>query len=354
VLVYLAARAPARRWPALAAAAVAIPLLFFVSARDHLKLLAFVPVVREWVAPLGYTGWFSLVADPGSFWGSDYVDIKVGSGVTGRLVQIASSVPLLFKRYALWTALLAVLGVAALVTRRRGSVPDPGRGELVRMAAWLFGLVTAAQFVLMGPFTKQAFGYVGAIAPLLCVVLGVLYATVWDRFGGAPAARAAMVVGLVACLAASPWVHRHPNLPRRVRVAEATIPDIRRVSAELAAVLPAGESRIFLLGDPLALHLAGRRSYLRQFHQWWIVFTSEADASKYARAGLWGRAELERWLGGDARYAVVERRAEEYYRRRAPYREVMARMDALLAERFAVRRTIDTSTGDRVVVYARR
>lgn len=335
----------------LIAAAIAVPALFFASAPAHLKLLAYVPVLSEWVRPLGYTDWFSLVEDT-DFWRSDYVDLPAGTTALGRLARIALTVPLLLKRYAVWTALL--LPLAALRLRRApGAGPAPPRPGLA-FTGWLFGYLTLAQFLVVGPFTKQAYGYVGAIAPLLAVVLGCLFADAMEPRAPARGARAALAAALVAALVVSPWVHRQPTLPRTISLADATVPALRRAAARLAALIPPGETRVFLLGDSLALHLAGRRSYLRQFHQWWLAFTSAQEPERYARLGLWGRAELERWLGEDARWAIVEDRAARFYRARAPYHDALARMDELLARNFTLLETVPGAGDERFAVYRRR
>jgi hypothetical protein len=119
-------------------------------------------------------------------------------------------------------------------------------------------------------------------------------------------------------------------------------------------VLPAGEPRVFFIGDPLPIHLAGRMTYLRQFHQHNMVFTSVRDQSRYIRSGLWGAVELEDWLGTDARYAVLHDKVLDFYRSREPYRDILARMDALLAERFTPIESVPGLAGDHFIVYRRK
>lgn len=354
VLAYLLWRAGSgRRRVALVATALAVPVAFFAWPPDHLKILAFVPVLRRVVEPLGWTPWFPLVEDAADFWRSDYITLTAGSGWGARLASYAATLGLIVKRYAVWLAMCA--GLAALgVWTRRGSrgraVPWPP-GLAFTLA--LFAYLVLVQFVVVGPFVKQAFGYVGPIAPLLVVVIGTVSGLVWAWAESRRVVRAALAAGIVLAIVVSPWVHRDPNLPRRVSIANATVPSLSRAAARLAAVIPPLERRVFLLGDPLIVHLADRRAYLRQFHQWWVVFTSSREPARYQRAGLWGLAEMERWLGDDARYAIVQTKMLAYYRSRRPYREALERMDALLARNFTLVETIPAPDGGRVLVYRR-
>jgi hypothetical protein len=350
VLAYLAWRAESwSRRASLLAVALAVPLLFFVSARDHLKLLAYVPVLKEWVRPLGYTSWFPFVEDPAEFWRTEYTDLPAGTTPLGRFLRVVLSGLLLLRRYALWAALL--VGLVALHAwrgRRREPWP-PG----VAFSAWLFGYLILAQFVVVGPWTKQAFGYVGAVSPLIVIVIGWLLARVVEEPAVPGAARAVAATAVVLAVVASPWVHRQPSLPRTLSLRDATVPALGRLAGRLAALIPADETRVFLLGDALPLHLAGRRSYLRQYHQWWIAFTSSAEPARYRKAGLWGVSELEGWLGADARWAIFEERALRFYRARAPYRAPLARMEELLARHFDLVETLGEG-GTTLFVYRRR
>lgn len=352
-LAFLAWRAESarRRW-ALLAIALAVPALFFASARDHLKLLAYVPVLKEWVRPLGYTSWFPFVEDPAGFWRTEYTDLPAGTTPLGRLLRFALSVLLLLRRYAVWVVVLVGLVTLRAWGGRRG--PRDRWPAGLAFTAWLFVYLTLVQFVILGPWTKQAFGYVGAVAPLIVIVIGCLFARVVEEPVLPGPARTVVAAAMALALVVSPWIHRQPSLPRRVSVGEATVPALGRTAASLAALIPAGETRVFLLGDSLPLHLAGRRSYLRQFHQWWIVFTSWRDPTDYARAGLWGPSELERWLGEDARWAILEGRAVRFYRARPPYRAALARMDELLARNFVLAETVPGYGGNSLLVYRRK
>ncbi|HET8576134.1 MAG TPA: hypothetical protein VFO18_03470 [Methylomirabilota bacterium] len=339
----------------LTAAALAVPALFFALDWSHrIKIFAYVPVFRNWVAPLGYHSWHSLIEDPSRVWTSDYADIPWETSAGGRAVQMAKSFVFFLKRYAVWVA--AFVGLAALRgwqwAGRRGSDAlwgPPG----VRFSFWLFWYLVAWQFVIVGPYIKQSFAYVGAVAPLLAIVIGWLFSRVWADGGVPRAVRAAAVGGMVLAVIVSPWVHRHHNLPRRVSMARATIPSLDAEARQIAGLIPAGETRVFFIGDPLPIHLAGRRTYLRQFHQHNMVFTSVRDQSRYIRSGMWGDAELEQWLGSDAQYAVLQAKVMQFYRSREPYREILTRMDALLARNFTLVAAVPGLGGDSLLIYRR-
>lgn len=353
VLLFLVWRNPSwARRAALAAAALLAPALFFLSDHNHVKIFAYIPVARDWVAPLGYHSWHSLIQDPARVWVSDYADITYETGGVRRAIQLMKSYGFFLKRYALW--LLALAGLGLLAVWPRGA--DTGRGAStgVRFTFWLFWYLVVWQFVIVGVYIKQGFAYVGAVAPLLALVLGWLLARIWARARGPAWLRWAALGGVALVILLSPWVHRHHNLPRQVSREEATIPALRQTAARLAAVLPAGEPRVFFIGDPLPIHLAGRMTYLRQFHQHNMVFTSVRDQRRYIRSGLWGVTELEEWLGADARYAVLQAKVLDFYRSREPYREVLARMDALLAERFTQVASVPGLASDRFIVYRRK
>jgi hypothetical protein len=355
VLLVLVWRAgtPGRR-VALVATVLALPLAFFLWDRHHLKMLAYVPVLRTWVEPLGYTTWYSLTEDAALVAQSDYADIPWDTSLTGRLVPIAKALLFLLKRYAVWTAtVVGLVALAAWPVTARGS-DDRWAPPGVRFTLWLFVYVVAFQFVVMGPYVKQAVAFAGPVAPLLAIVMGHVFAMVVAAPARPWLLRGVALGGMVLALAVSPFVHRHHNLPRVVVLADAPIVALRTTAERLAAVIPAGETRVFSLADPMPIHLAGRRAYLQQFNQHMFVFTSLRDHTRYARVGMWGPTELEAWLGADARYAILSAGVVDAYRSRERYRPILARMDALLAQEFVEVAAIPGLAGDRVLVYRRR
>ena len=340
---------------ALVAAALAIPALFFAWDPRHLKMLAFVPVLRDWVEPLGFRSLHSLHEDPAAVWASDYVGIQWATTPWGQVIRVLQAFGFLLKRYAVWmAALLALGGLAIVQTVRQRAPSDLWRQQGPQFTFWLFCYLAAWQFVVVGPYIKQAFAYLGAISPLLAVVIGYLFSIVWRDLELPRPLRAVAAVSIVMALVLSPWVHRSHWLPRTVTVADAAIPTLQRLSGRLAGLIPAGEKNVFLLADPLPLHLAGRQAYLRQFHQHYMAFTSVRERARYARTGMWGPAEIEQWLGAEAQYAIIEPKVLDYYRGRTPYREPVPRIDFLLNQNFVLMDTLRGHDGDLFKVYRRK
>jgi hypothetical protein len=137
----------------------------------------------------------------------------------------------------------------------------------------------------------------GAVAPLLAIAIGGVFARMWERLPPSTFGRRADVAALIIALAVSPWIHRHHNLPRSISLSPAPIPALQRTAERLAALIPAGETRVFSLADPLPIYLAGRRTYLRQFHQYKFVFTSLRDPAPPAGPASGGRST---WSSGSA------------------------------------------------------
>jgi hypothetical protein len=347
---------PWRDRGAAVAIALALPIAFFAWDPRHVKMLAYVPVLQRWVEPLGYAPWYMLTEDAAAIARSgEYADIVWDLSLGGQIRGIAGAILFLAKRYATWLTLLAVVAsLAAWWARDLRAAARLWNGPGVATTFWLFWYLTAFQFVVLGPYAKQAVGFVGAIAPLLAVTLGCLVAVLAARLEPSRPRRLALLALVVLLVVASPWVHRHHNLARRVVLAESPLVVLPRIADRLAPLLPAGETRIFSLADPMPLHLAGRRSYLRQFSQERWGFTTLRDRERYRRVGMWGPAELEAWLETDARYAVLESDTVEWFRRyRPPYRPLLARMDALIAERFTLLDSVQGRANDRFRVYRR-
>lgn len=352
VLVYLVWRPSSlARRSALVALALAVPVLFFAWDLRHWKLFAYVPLLREWVAPLGYNSWHTLMEDPSRVWVSDYADVGYTTSIGGRLVAIAQAFGFLLKRYATWClALGGLVGLHLWAARRRLQLP--GRyptGFWFTLA--LFWYLVASQFAIVGPYVKQGFAYVGAIAPLLAITLGCLF----GRVSQAPSriVRGGALAGIIAVLVVSPWVHRSHYLPRTVSMENATIPRLELLARRFAQLIPGDEKEIFLLGDAMPVHLAGRRPYLQQFHEHLMMFTSVRDRQRYARSGLWGSSEIEAWLAGTARYAIIDPTTLEFYRSREPYKEHVARIETLLRTNFGLVATVSASPATTFLVYRR-
>jgi hypothetical protein len=344
-----------RRRLLLTALALAVPTVFFASDRTHLKLLAYVPVLRDWVSTLGYYPWHTLIEDVGRL-GSDYATVSWGTSFRDQIAGIPSAVGLYFKRYAVWLlALVSLMVLRAWQVRGKAAVAprllEPP-GLCFTFAVYWYLL--AAQFAVLGPLRKHAFAYMGAVAPLLAIVVGCIFARVWERLPPSSLARRGVVAAMVMALVLSPWLHRHHNLPRVISLSSAPIPALQRTAERLAALIPAGETRVFSLADPLPIYLAGRRTYLRQSQQHKFVFTSMRDPARTSRVGIWGPADMERWLGFDAQYAVIQSTTVDFYRTRQTYGAILAEMDSLLARNFVLLETFAEEGEGTLSVYRRK
>jgi hypothetical protein len=344
-----------RRRLLLTALALAVPTVFFASDRTHLKLLAYVPVLRDWVSSLGYYPWHTLIEDVGRL-GSDYATVSWGTSFRDQIAGIPSAVGLYVKRYAVWLlALVGLMFLTAWQVPRKAAVArrllePPGLCFTFAVHWYLL----AAQFAVLGPLRKHAFAYMGAVAPLLAIAIGCIFARVWERLPASSLARRGVVAAMVMALAVSPWLHRHHNLPRVISLSSAPIPALQRTAERLAALIPAGETRVFSLADPLPIYLAGRRSYLRQSQQHKFVFTSMRNPARTSRVGIWGPADMEQWLGSDAQYAVIQSKTVDFYRARHTYGAILAEMDSLLARTFVLLEMFAEEGEGTLSVYRRK
>jgi len=204
VLMFLLWRS--RSWGsrvALTLTTLVLPAIFFALDPTHLKLLAYIPVVRTLVAPLGYHPWFSLIEDAADL-GSSYFQATWESTFAGRVALLARSVLFLLKRYATWLVLLSgLLLLEGYHARRPAATRVPSAPRGIGFVTSLFIYLVACQFVILGPWSKQAVGYVSAIAPLLAIAIGFLTGRVLQRTALAPAVRGGLVAALVAALVLS-------------------------------------------------------------------------------------------------------------------------------------------------------
>jgi hypothetical protein len=330
-------------------------LVFFASDTTHLKLLAYVPLLRDWVTSLGYYQWHTQIEDMTAL-GSDYANVPWGNSFHDQIVGIPGAVGLYIKRYAVWVVALA--GLVFLTTWQRRRTPPMARlipeQTGLRFCFALYWYLLAAQFVVLGPMRKSAFAYMGAVSPVLAIGIGCMFARAWERLPAAPLARRGIVGALVLLLAVSPWIHRDHGLPRVISLASAPIPAMQRTAERLARLIPAGETRVFSLADPLPIYLAGRRTYLRQFVQHKFVFTTLRDPARTSRGGVWGPTDMEKWLGSDAQYAVIQSTTVDFYRARRGYGPLLAEMDSLLARNFILLEEFAENGEGTYSVYVRK
>ena len=309
------------------------PLVFFLWSPEHLKILAYVPGVDALVAPLGYRSGYSM--------GGHHVFV-------GR--EVVESTVWFVRRHAPWIAATAVLAVAQVVARASGA-RRPRRGGVLLVGA--LALYTLAwQVLILRIYLKSVAAWAAAFAPLWAIVLGCWAAALLRPGALSGRWRALVAAGLAAILLASPTVSRHTAMP--LRLPEQTyVRALDEAAAAIRSIVPPG-AQAFVFGNPLPAYLAGARLYLRQTSHHTTLVTS-SDRVAIQRSGLWGRNELERWLGSEARYAVVERAVVAHLQTIPAYAPLMARMESLLGEHFAHVAEVGGAAGTpRQRVYVRR
>lgn len=323
---------------AVVALAVGPPLVFLLWDPTHLKILAHVPLAGGLVEPLGYRSILHFqVVEPAPL-----------AGQLWSLVRFA-------RRYESWVVAAAGIGVAAILLRRRRGhwTAAPVPEGLVAVAA-LGGWLLLCHLVMFRLNFKWAIAYFPDFAPPAAVVLGVIAARLWERPDLPRAARIVLGGSLSLAFVMSVVLIRSPMMqtPMPIPFRDDPVQQINRAAARLASMVPAGE-RIFFFGPAMAVHLAGREAYLQQLMAPGTFAANDGDARTVSRSGVWGRAEIERWLGREVRYAVLNPMHLDAYAA-AGRAEGVARIRALLAERFERAGHIEDASWSVLEVYRRR
>jgi len=338
VLAALLVQAGTRRerW-ALVAIAVLPPAVFLATSAEHLKILAYVPGANRLVRPLGYESLFNLG-------GRALVEV----GQRGW----AAGAAWFARRYVFWCAAGAGLALGWLFVRFRA-----GRRVLqpvapIRLAALLLVYTLAWQVAILFHYPKSVAAWTVSFAPLPALVLGY-YAARLIEAPGAPAwLRRAALVGLGVTFALSPTYSTHASMPHPLPPGGTTVAALDRLSRRVASLIPEG-SRVFLIGSALPAYVVGARPYLQQIiHTWTLV--PEGDPAVLRRSGLWGRRDIEEWLGRDARYALIVEQQLASFKGTRGYDELVALIDAELSAHFRLVAEIDEAPLGSYRVYERR
>jgi hypothetical protein len=336
VLAFLLLRS--RGWRAralLVAVSILPPLVFFLSDREHLKLLAYVPVLHHWVRPLGYVSLFRLGGEElgaeARWW--------AGSLWFGR-------------RYLVW--LVAGAGLLALGTlarvRCREAAP-PASGEM-RFIGVLLAYTLAWQCVILIHYPKSVAAWTASFASLGALVLGYHAARLLDDARLPSIGRAAVAVGLAVAFVLGPTLSTHANMPRPLPAAGTTMGALGRGARAVRDVIPAG-SRVFLVGMSILPYLGEVSPYPQQLiHSWTLVPNGEPAVLR--RSGLWGPNDIDTWLGSDARFAIVQESRLSAWRAIEAYRPLAGRIDRLIQTRFRVIAEVNDYPLGLYRVYERR
>jgi 4-amino-4-deoxy-L-arabinose transferase-like glycosyltransferase len=318
----------------LLAAAVAVPLVFFLSDARHLKILAYVPVIGRLVRSLGYPAGFALVDVPEPvLWDRLWAFVRLG------------------RMYEFW-ALAALLLCLIVAMRRLGGRATGGifsDGWTVWIAV-LIVYIGCWQVLILWKFPKAVVGWFPSFAPLCAVLLGVGFARLLSLPDLGRRGRVITTAALVILFLAPVIIVRHPLRVSGADAHAAPLQDLEAAAAHFRRDVKPG-AKVFLWGDSLPLYLAGILPYLQQIHST-NTYALVEDRVAIEKSGLWGRKEMERWLSTDADYVVLEPRTLDEYRARHP--EHMARLDALLREHFDLVDKIEDYRWQGFELYARR
>jgi Dolichyl-phosphate-mannose-protein mannosyltransferase len=331
VLAYLLFRARTR-WERVTLVAIAVvpPAVFFAWNTEHLKVLAYAPLLKSFVTPLGYRALFELGAE-------SLLPQSEGFG----------GVAWFFKRHFFWVATSALLAGSAIVAR--WWAPRISRTAMPTFVVFIAALavftlgwhvVGFSSFYVKQLYLKPMAAYATGFAPLWAVTLGYGCATLISPGYAPPWIRVGMTAWLLVVFALGPTFSRHAAMPL-VLPPTTTISLIDADARTIGSVIPAGQ-RVFVFGSPIRAYLAGASPYLQQIiHDSTLV--PSTDSYTVARSGLWGSRQIDEWLGHDSQYAIVEPALLEAYATVQPYGPLVGRMRFLLEEHFRLVVTVGAS-----------
>jgi hypothetical protein len=336
VLAYLAWGARSRRERVLLVLIAALlPVLFFASDPRHLKILAYVPVLHHLVRPLGYESLFNLGGH--------------ALAATGR--SWPEAVAWFLRRYVFWCAAAVGLIAAMALARTRSRPPEtPTLPSLVPVGI-LLAYTLVWQALILFRYPKSIAAWSASFAPLAALWLGGMAARLLEQGVSPVWIRRALVAGLAATFLLSPRFSTHASMPTPLPP-ETTIRVLQELAGDIAERVPSG-SRVFLYGSALPAYLAGVRPYPQQvIHAWTLV--PKGSPAVHRRSGLWSFGEIDAWLGGDSRYAILEPALMTSVRRVPGYDRLMERIEDHLSARFVLVGTLSRYPLTTYLVYRRQ
>jgi 4-amino-4-deoxy-L-arabinose transferase-like glycosyltransferase len=312
---------------AVAAIAVLPPVAFLLADSRHQKLMAYTPILRHWVEPRGYVPLLALIFDG-----------DLGHYGPNQFAASIWSFLLLARRYESLAFAAFVLGIAWSLLAYRRTIRWP-RIMWALLALWI--VLSGFQTLAFGRLTTFAFRipYVNdhaALAdsmPLVALILGVSAAMLWAEARSVTGVRVLVAAGIALGLTVSVIAVRQPLLPTPVPrpFRGDTLQALDRSVTELRRLIPAG-APVFFWGHSTLTHLAGLRPPLPQRLLPVTLVTDRWDGPLVARNGMWGGAEIERWLGSESEYAVIAPYLLTQYE--SDRGRSVGRMRELLAARF--------------------
>ena len=320
----------------LTALALVPPLAYLAWDPTHLKILAYVPVVRRLVAPLGYDA--SLVFE-----------------VQERLPWAAQlgALAILARRYEFWVLAAVVLGALLLWRRRaRGGLAWGDRRVTVLSA--FFAYLLLANFAMFSWNFKWVGLYFASFAPLLPVLLGVGFDALLAETPPGAWPRRALVVLIVGLVAPPLYWVRNPLLPIGEIRASDPFAAVHEAAAGLRRVVPR-DARVFFYGLNTAYYLAGLpQTYLQQLYNPDAVARPGGNEQALRRFGMVPVGDVERWLTTEADWAVIDTRF--FALRSASPSEVGAEplIQELLARHFELVEKVERPPFQLYAVYRRK
>lgn len=318
----------------LLAAVVVPPLAFFAWNPTHLKLLAYVPVARRLVAPLGYISALTL---------DDRETLSLGV----QLVGVAKIV----RRYEFWALAAGLLGVVVLW---RMAARKP-LAWATRPVLALAGLLTASIMALfvMYPWNYHWIGlYFVPYAPLAALLLGVSYAGLLTDTPPRSWQRRLLILALVALLAPPLFYARNPLLPTGETLAKDPYAAVYRAAEHLRRAVP-GTPKVFFYGLNEIYYLSGLpTTYLQQAYMPDQFTKIPVDDRVAHRSGFVTPGEMRHWLTEDADYAVIDQRLVEAMTPR--FGDTEKEMFRLLARHFDLIDTVEEYPFRTYLVYRRK
>lgn len=288
----------ARGWleRALLVGVVALPpLIFFAWDPRHLKLLAYVPVVRHLVAPLGYVSLIHVGRDTWS--------------LPASLLELARGV----RRHEAWV--LATLVVLVFVLWRAANRRPIGaliQNPKANLLALLLIYLVPTQFLVNSWWNWYSAGiYFTQFAPLVPILLGIGWSRLLDEFPAGSTPRRALWGILVVAFVLPLYFVRNPFYPPALGDIASLHPtpppaSAERAGAELRRVVPQN-AKVFFYGWNVVYHLSGLPpTYLNQVYSSGMLASVAGEDSVLRKMGLIPVGDMEHWLSADADYAVIE------------------------------------------------
>lgn len=268
------------------------PLVFFAWDSTHLKILAYVPVARHFVAPLGYVSALTL-------------DARETLPLATQLWEVAR----VLRRYEFWVLAAALLiGIRiweAARGRRWRHLPEPASAQ-VRMLTTLWVLSIASIFVMYSWNFRWVGLYFLPYAPLAALLLGIGYAGLLARTQPRSWPRYAVVIALIGLLVPPLYFVRNPLLPVGEVLAKDPLGSAHVAAGRLRALVPP-DAKVFFYGLNEIYYLAGLpATYLQQVYTPNQFVRIPAEEWVIHRSGFVTAREMRDWLTRDADYAVID------------------------------------------------